>query len=462
MIDGSKKENTTNNTNTHIMKTNITLLIAFLFLGLNTSLAQTSTEDCNINMSMLQETTKAKKFTEALPYYREAIKGCPKYNQSGIYKYGEDVFEGLLEAATTDAKKVEYINELITLWDSRMENYSSKSAKGVYEDKKAELRYDNRKLLGLTDEQIYNEFDNVYKTDLENFTSPKGLYIYFKMMVSLYDKGQKTPQELFNKYDDVVDKIETEVNVNSSKLNALIAKGDKLSRKEETYKRIYGQRLDAFEKISGSLETLLGDRANCSVLIPIYQRDYEQNKNDGQWLQRAMNKLYAKGCKSDPMFVKVVKQKYALAPNADVAKYLYGITGEQKYLDEIFRLETDPIKLAKLNYNLALEFKSKGSYGQARTYFDKASDLNPADTKPSLQIAAMYAASVKSCGNNNFEKRAIYWLAANEAAKASSSTASKYRALAPTKTEIFSGNMSGKTVKIGCWIGRSITVPRID
>jgi len=442
------------------MKTNITLLIALLLLGLNTTFAQDQ-EECRINMSLLAETVKAKKFTEALPYYREAIKGCPKYNQSGIYKYGEDVFEGLLDAATTDAKKVEYINELITLWDSRMENYSSKSARGVYEDKKAELRYDHRKLLGLTDEQIYNEFDNVYKTDLENFTSPKGLYIYFKMMVSLYDKGQKTPQELFNKYDDVVDKIEIEVNDNSGKLNALIAKGKNLSSKEETYKRIYGQRLNAFEKISGSLETLLGDRANCEVLIPIYQRDYEANKNDGQWLQRAMNKLYAKGCKTDPMFVKVVKQKYSLEPNADTARYLYGITGEQKYMDEIFRLETDPLKLAKLNYNLALEFKSKGSYGQARTYFYKAADLNPADTKPYLQVAAMYASSVKSCGNDNFEKRSIYWLAGNEAAKASSDTASKYRALAPSKQDIFTAGKSGQTIKIGCWIGRSITVPNI-
>ena len=131
-------------------------------------------------------------------------------------------------------------------------------------------------------------------------------------------------------------------------------------------------------------------------------------------------------------------------------------------MDEIFRLETDPLKLAKLNYNLALEFKSKGNYGKARTYFYKAVDLNPADTKPYLQVASMYGASVKSCGNDNFEKRAIYWLAGNEAAKASSSTASKYRALAPSKPEIFKAGMSGKTIKIGCWIGRSINVPKID
>ena len=443
------------------MKTNITLIIAILFLGLNSNFAQTSNEDCTVNLSLFVEAVKADKFAEALPYYRVAIKDCPKFNQSAIYKYGEDMFEGLYDASTTDAEKVEYINELTTLWDSRIENYASKSPLGKYGAKKTELKYDNRELLGLSDEQIYTEYDAIYKSDLKNFNNAKDLYVYFKMMVSLYDKGQKTPQELFNKYDDVVDKIDTEVEANSVKLNELIAKGESLSSKQETHKRIYTQRVDAFEKISGSLEQLLGDRANCEVLIPIYQKDYEANKNDGQWLQRAMNKLYAKGCKTDPMFVKIVKQKYSLAPNADVARYLYGITGEQKYLDEIFRLETDPLKLAKLNYNLALEFKGKGSYGQARTYFYKAAQLNPADTKPYLQVAAMYQASVKSCGNDNFEKRAIYWLAASEAGKASSSTAAKYKALAPTKTEIFSSGKSGQTIKIGCWIGRSITVPTI-
>ncbi|RLJ67458.1 tetratricopeptide repeat protein [Lacinutrix venerupis] len=445
----------------NIMKTKITLIIAFLFLGLNTSFAQASNEDCTINMSLLAETVKGKKFTEALQYYNKAIKDCPKFNLSGLYKYGEDMFEGLLKEATTDAKKVEYINELTGLWDSRMANYASKSPKGKFEAKKAELRYDYRELLGLTDEQIYNEFDAIYTSDLKNFKSPKGLYVYFKMMVSLYDKGQKTPQELFNKYDDVVDKIETEVEKNSVKLNEYIAKGDNLSSKDQKYKKFYSQTLTAFEKISGSVEAELGDRANCSVLIPIYQRDYEANKDNGVWLQRAMNKLYSKGCKEDPMFVKIVKQKNTLEPNADTAWYLYVITGEQKYFDQSLSLQTDPLKKSRLYYKLAGEFKSKGSYGKAREYYYKSMELNPANTTGYLQVASMYASSVKSCGTTNFEKRSIYWLAEREAAKANKSTASKYGALAPTKQDIFSAGMSGKTIKIGCWIGRSVTVPTI-
>ena len=60
----------------------------------------------------------------------------------------------------------------------------------------------------------------------------------------------------------------------------------------------------------------------------------------------------------------------------------------------------------------------------------------------------MYAASANSCGDTNFNKRAVYWLAADEARKAgrvdatqqgnANQSAASYVAKAPTKAEIFS------------------------
>lgn len=445
------------------MKTNITLLIAFLFLGLSTGFAQNE-EACNINLSLFTEAVKAKNCKEALPFYEKAIKDCPKYNQSAIYKYGEDMFECFIDASTGEEKKTN-INSLIGLWESRMTNYASKSPRGKYLAKIAEIKYDNKVLFGLTDEQIYNEYDAIYTGDLKNFKSPKGLYVYFKSMVNLFDSGKKTAQQLFDKYDDVVDKLETEVEKNSAALNKLVnkeASGTALTKKDKQYKRFYTQTLSALDKISGSVDQELGDRANCTTLIPLYQKDYEANKNNAQWLQRAMNKLYAKNCKSDPMFVKIVKQKYSLEPNADTARYLYIITGEQKYLDETFRLETDPIKLAKLYYKQAGDYKAKGSFSKARAFYIKGMELNPSNKKGWLQIANMYSNSAKNCGSSVFNKKAVFWLAAQAAERGgNSSTAAKYRALAPTKTEIFNANMGGKVIKVGCWIGRSVTVKNI-
>ena len=88
-----------------------------------------------------------------------------------------------------------------------------------------------------------------------------------------------------------------------------------------------------------------------------------------------------------------------------------------------------------------------------------------------LLIANLYAASANNCGNTQFEKRAIYWLAAKEARKAAAvdasvrrtakKTAVSYEGRAPSKTDIFTEGRSGQTISIKCWIGKSITVPSL-
>ena len=194
----------------------------------------------------------------------------------------------------------------------------------------------------------------------------------------------------------------------------------------------------------------------------LYTKNFEANKDNSVWLQRALNKMFQKECTDDPLFIKIVDRKYELSPDADTAYYLYLKTGEQKYLDQAISLQTDPFKKSKLVYKIALGLKKKGSFGQARQYFTEALKLNPSNKNPHMHIAEMYAKSANNCGTDSFNKRAVFWLAAQEANKAgNSSAASRYNALAPTKSEIFNKDMAGKTINIGCWIGRSVSVPKL-
>ncbi|WP_397364677.1 hypothetical protein [Olleya sp. R77988] len=443
------------------MKTKITLLFALL-LGLNVGFAQ-SNEECMTKLSLMTESAKAKNYEAAYQPFLELRKECPRYNKA-IYVYGEKILKHYIKNAS-GAEKTAYVNDLIKMYDERMENFSSESSVGEFQTKQCQVKYDNKSALGLSDQELYDCFDAAYKADKDNFKNAKSLLIYFRLMVSLYDSGSKTAQNLFDKYDDVADKIEDELGYNSKKLNELITKedaGTALTKKEGKYKTYYGAMIDAFEKVNDGIDSDLGDRANCQNLIPLYQKDYEANKQNPVWLQRAMNKLYQKGCKDDPMFVTIVKQKNSVEPNAKTSYYLYVITGEQRYLDQTMELETDPFKKAKLFYTAAIDFKKSGSYGKARQYFQKSLELNPANKKPYEHIARMYAGSANSCGTDNFNKRAVFWLAANEASKGGySALASSYRAKAPTKSEIFAKGNAGQSIKIGCWIGRSVTVPSL-
>ena len=84
----------------------------------------------------------------------------------------------------------------------------------------------------------------------------------------------------------------------------------------------------------------------------------------------------------------------------------------------------------------------------------------------------MYAESANNCGDTNFNKRAVYWLAAKEATKASrvdptlkaitAQTLKRYEALAPSKSDIHECACSGKVIDISCWINDKIIVPEIQ
>ena len=83
----------------------------------------------------------------------------------------------------------------------------------------------------------------------------------------------------------------------------------------------------------------------------------------------------------------------------------------------------------------------------------------------------MIAGSANSCGTTTFEKRAIYWKAAEMAEKAAridasvastaSATANSYRERAPQKTDIFNEGMAGKIITFNCWVGGSVKVPNL-
>ncbi|WP_430466779.1 hypothetical protein [Winogradskyella ouciana] len=454
------------------MKTRITILLAALFVSFNISFAQQD-EECMNNLSLFDGYVKSKRYDEAYEPWKIVRNKCPKFNRA-IYAHGEKILTHKIENST-GADQVAHINDLMSLYNQSREHFPSKYDEGEILVDKANLAYKYRDELNKSAEQVYNMFDEAYKKDVKNFTNAKGLYTYFSLAVDLFDAGKMPAQKMFDKYDDIVEVIEGIIGDNTLKLNKLVEKeeaGGTLSKKEGRLKNYYEANIKAFEEqVIPSMDKKLGDRATCDVLVPLYEKNYEENKNDGVWLQRAMNRMYAKGCKEDPLFLKLVEQKNSIEPSADTAYYLYILTGEQKYFDETISLETDPLKKAKLYKKLAQDLKSKGSYGKARQYYMESVNLNPSDGSPYLAIASMYASSANSCGSDNFSKRAVFWLAALEAEKAgrvdsrlkstANRNATSWRASAPTKSEIFQKGNAGQPLKIGCWIQRTITVPNI-
>lgn len=460
------------------MKTRATLILLALFLSFNVGFAQQD-EECIINLTLMNDFVKNKKYDEAYEPFMKLRESCPKFH-SAIYTYGERILKDKIEK-TTGTEQVNFINDLMKLWDEGLANFPDKyTAGGILQDK-AMLKYDYKEALGYGNKQVYDTFDELYKKAPESFTNPKGLYIYFSTIVDMYDAKEVEVQDVFNKYDDVIDKIGQEIDNYTQKLNPIIQKeeaGETLDARTAQYKKQYESYLENYDKISGSIDTKLGILANCEVLVPLYKRDFDKFRNDSVWLKRAVNRMFNKECTDDPLYVELVKAYDESSPSADTKYFVYNLLmsqGKEKearpYLDQSYDLETNPLKKSQLAMRFGKSLRKQGNFGAARNYFQKSLELNPSNGRAHAEIAQMYAASANNCGDDQFSKRAVFWLAAAEARKAgkvdgtirsyAEKLAASYEGSAPTRSEIFEKGNGGEVIKIGCWIGLSVTVPKI-
>jgi len=458
-----------------MMKTKFILFVALFVMGNTLISAQMSAEDCATTGSIFAESAKVKNYEAAFGPFLKLRKDCPKWSLA-LYQYGEKIYKTRIKNAT-GADKTNEANELIKLYNDRLSLYPLKTKKGDVLGDIGQTMYDNK--IGTTQVQ-YDAFDKAQNEDPDNFTSPKQLYTYFNLAIKLQDAGQKPLQEIFDLYDVLINKIEGKESDMAKILAPLIEKqenGETLSSKEAKKMKGSEKNLVNYGKIKGSINTLLGQRADCENLVPLYEKDFENKKNDINWVRSAAGRLSKKDC-DDPMFFKLVQELHRMEPSAKSAFYLGKLAekdGDNKlaldYYNQSAELETNANDKAKVYYRIAESFRKKGNYGQARKYFRKALAEKPSMGICYLKIANMYGKSANNCGTDVFSKRAVNWLAADMASKAArvdpsiastaNATASSYRQRAPSRTDIFQENMAGKTVKMSCWIGGSIRVPSL-
>lgn len=456
------------------MKTKLILFLSGVLMGTGALQAQAN-QDCATTAALAYSDAKAKNYDAAWPRIESLRQDCPSYHIA-TYQYGERILKDRLEKAPEGEKK-SVAQELINLYKERLQHFPAKTDEGKINADIAQLMYDTK--IGTTEEQ-FQAFDRAFKADPDSLNA-KSLYTYFYLLVELQDAGKKDLQEVFDMYDVVTAKLEEQENETAEGLARLIEKqdaGEELTDKEQKRLNAYEINLKAYSAVKGSINAKLGERADCDNLIPLYSKDFEQNKNDVEWLKRVNNRLSSKDCTEDPLFVQVSEALHQLEPSASSAYSLGQLAeanGNQakalEYYNQAAELQEDPSVRANIYYRIANQYKEKGQFGQARNFYRKALDARPSYGRAYLQIANMIAQSANNCGDTAFEKRAVYWKAAEYADRAgrvdpsisstANETAAAYRGRAPQKSDIFSEDMQGKTISIGCWIGESVRVPNL-
>ena len=452
--------------------------IAFTLFGALFALSTANAQDCNVTLSLFNESAKVKNFDDAYPKYKDLLENCADLNIL-IYQRGGKMFEDMIDLAETDDKKMQLVQEFIANQRMRLEKFPNDTKEGDMLADIAMIQYKHE--IGTLEERL-EAFEEVVETDKDNFSSPVAIYAYFRIANDLNDTGERDIQFLFDKYDEVILLIETQENDKAAEAKPLIEKQEaqeELTSRESRILKNSEIYLRNYTKIKGSVNSLLGSKADCDNLLPLYKKDFEEKKNDLNWLRNANERLSAKDCTEDPLFFKVSEALHRQEPSANSA-YSLGQLAEAEgnrgkaleYFKEAAELAQDKVRKARIYYRIANNYKERGSLSQARSYYRKALDNKPSMGIAYLKIAEMYAKSANNCGESVFDKRSVYWLAADYATRAgrvdpslsstATATAASYKGRAPQKSDIFQEDAAGKKISFSnCWIGESVVVPNL-
>lgn len=365
----------------------------------------------------------------------------------------EDVFYSNMErvliaktmSAANDEEKQAFVDQLVDLYTTH--DYILPKNKFSNRVRKAMALQVNR-----PDQQdkIYKLLEEAFAKDRANFVDPEGLYIYYDMFFKRITSEKDVDYAvLIDKRDEVLAQME-------------------VGKEKASNQRPYNIAGRAIRKLT---ETVL----NCDRSVAYYDSIFEAKKADTTWLSNTSRSLFDSNCTADPIFIKVAKTWYALEYTANSTANLAMAemrNGNQKEAIKLYEaaanLTNNPEEKASYYYTLSRQLMAVDKY-KVIEFTKKAVLADPTMGKAYLIMADAYA-GIKDCGSSDFEKKLVYYLAAEAAIKAgvadptyvkiAAKKSEQYLKLAPSPSEIKASKMGGKTIEIGCGLKQKVSIPK--
>ncbi len=413
---------------------------------------------CLQNISIYSEYVKTNNFKDAYEPWKAVFTEAPTA-QVGTYTNGVKILRALIASSKDAAEQQAYFDELMAVYDQRLKYLDqlntlvkTKSTKGAIIDLKAhDYIYFSGKAFDV------NEAYGMLKTaiDMEKANSD-----YFMLQDLMDVSSRKLKSDDTHKETFIQDY-----------LMASEYAEEALEMAPENQKSIYKttkDNVDAYFINSGA--------ATCENLQAIYGPKIEENKNDIEYLKQVINVMQLLKCTEEEAYFAASEAAHAIEPTAASAAgcgFLYYKKGEYdksiSYFDEAIEMESDLTKKSEYCYSAAAVLFTAKQYSKARQYANKAIEANPNSGKSYILIAQLYA-SAPNWDSDPTMNKCTYFAVIDKLQRAKSvdpSVAeeanrliSAYSAHTP-KTEdlFFLGLKSGSTVKIGGWIGETVTIP---
>jgi len=401
---------------------------------------------CMMDLSLYREYVKQKNFVEALSGWRRVYAECPRATKN-IYIDGAKIYRYLIKAEKDETAKKKLVDTLMTIYDQRIKYFgqegenSARKAVDLYS-------YDRSRY-----PEVYDLANKSYSM-LKDQTPAAAMLVLFQSSLKKYRKKTEEKEQLVNdfiKASAVLDKQYNTQQVQSKK--------------------------DRIKKYQTALENLFAKSgaADCETLVSIYSPKFEANKENVDFLKQVLKILNKIGCTESDLFARSAEALYKQEPSADAAYGLAKVFLKKEkyskaveYYKEVIN-HTDSATDVKADYYFELATIVGGELGQneaARSYAYKALAIRPNWGDPYLLIGNLYAGSSKSCGEDEFHQRAVYWVAVDKFIKAKTVDPScaakankyigKYSDYFPNQENAFFNNVKeGDNFSIGCWINET-------
>ncbi|MCZ8089525.1 MAG: hypothetical protein O9282_06590 [Flavobacterium sp.] len=421
------------------MRVNILMILLTIY-----SVSNAQKMDCSKQVKEYKDFLILKKMDESIQPWESVLKNCPKDNPE-LYTDGITIYQYRIETAKSSEEKEKVVRDFMKFYDQFHKNFPEKSKD--YEIKKGLLLVDNS--IG-TDDEILTLFESGFSKvkDVEG----RVIFSYFK---------------LFNKkYKNTDSKISTNTYV--EKYSSLYQLTNEMLLSKPKYSDEYNATLRSLKSEARSV-------INCENLTAYYDDKINENKENVQWFETALD-ILSNRCSDKPIFLSMAQKFYDLNKTAKSSSFLAMASVKnrknndaKKYFEEAAILENDSIEKAKIYYNLGATLYND-DLEKTKQFMNKAISFDPMLDRAYLFLSNAYVNNAEKCTDNNFDKKAVYYLAIQTIKRAQNKNpkfAGKYDSLIAelekkslSVEEIFQAKLFGKTYKIKCGINEIVEFPQ--
>ena len=438
------------------MKKTLSAVIAVLTLLSGTNVfAQgkygADSAECIKYLSYYQEYYKQKNYDDALPSWRQAYKLCPATASQNLFIHGATLLKRAIQktAKTPDIQKA-VIDSLITLYDVRAEAYPKTRTTAL-----------NNKGLDLNNyvkndpQRLYDEYTAIINELKEN-SKPSLFLFQLNSAIELFQNGKLNAEDIINLYQassETLGKIKT-----SSEADA-----------------------EQLANIKTDVESLFASSkvASCDNLLELFTPRFQADPENLELVSNIVKLMSGtEDCQNNDLYLSAVTNMYKLDPSASSAYFLFRLHSARgnaaeavRYMEEaIASDESDAATDGDYYYQLATFCLKSGQHAKAFSSAQKAIDLNPEFTGKAYFLMGTIWGSV-SCGGNEIERRAPYWVAVDYLQKAKAADESlteeanrlisSYSGYYPQTAEAFMYDLTnGQSYTVSCGGMRATTTVR--